>query len=459
MKNRHSFASRTFSHVFASRKTEAAARRARRSGLSLLMGSLFVAAVAGCSGGESTSGAPGGAGSGPGGSNRTSGGGARLAYQSALNLIHSNSLDEAEKELRRAIELNPAMVQAHFELGQLLVRQSYVIVGSGSRDQEKLDEGIVHLKRALEFEPGNDVFAYWVGRAAHIGEDLEMAGEYLDRAIALNPKNGLAHKRKGLLSMDQSELESACGSLETALELLPNDGGLRFQYGNALENIDQPERALAAYEQAIAVDPTLSASYNSLARLRDEAGDNEGAQEALRKFVVWQRWEQELQAAQRKVQRRPDDPQALFFLGEQFFAAERWVEALQWFNRVLSIDKRHAHAHLYCGIARRHIGDLDFSVDHLEEAAFLSPDSLEPKLELIRTCKLADKEDRILEILKQVEEEAPQDAYAYFELGRVCAQLERTEDARRYLERTLELDPTHEGARALLGGLPEAGGQ
>lgn len=388
---------------------------------------------------------------------RSGASGARLAFQSARNFLNTNDLEEAEREFRRAIELDPAYTEAYFELGQLLVRLSYVIVGSGSRDQEKLGEGIANLKKALELEPANAAFAYWVGRAAHIGEDLEAAREYLDMAISLNPENGLAHKRLGLLLMDESELEAACRSFEAAMELLPEDGGLRFQYGNALENISQPEKAMVAYEEATRVDRTMPAPYNSLARLREAAGDSEGAEEALKMYSVWQRWDQDLQAAQRKVQRRPGDAKALLSLGEQYFAAGKFRESLQWFNRVVDLERRNALAHLYCGIARREIGDMNFSVDHLEEAAFLSPDSLEPKIELIRTCKLADKEPRIIELITQVEEEASEDPESLFELGLVCAEIERDDDARRLYEKVAALDPSHSEVRAALQKLGAGG--
>ena len=421
----------------------------------LLLGGLALC-VQGC-GGEG-----GGGGGGAGGGARETAGrsgasGARLAFQSARNFLNTNDLEEAEREFRRAIELDPAYTEAYFELGQLLVRMSYVIVGSGSRDQEKLGEGIANLKKALELEPTNDGFAYWVGRSAHIGEDLAMAREYLDMAISLNPQNGLAHKRLGLLLMDESELEAACASFEAAMELLPQDAGLRFQYGSALENVNEPEKAMAAYEEATRVDRTMPAPYNSLARLREAAGDSEGAEEALKMFTIWQRWDRDLQAAQRKVQRRPSDPKALLILGEQYFAVGKFQESLPWFNRVVNLERRNALAHLYCGIARREIGDLNFSVDHLEEATFLSPESLEPKIELIRTCKLADKEPRILELITQVEEEAKEDPAALFELGLVCAEIERADDARRLYEKVAALDSGHAEVQAALQKL-EAGG-
>ncbi len=432
-----------------------ATSRDRFCGLSLLSAAFLLCAVEGCGGGDGGSAGDTG---GTSGVKRASGGGARLAYQSARNFLDSNDLDEAEKELRRAIELDDDYTEAHFELGQLLVRLSYVIVGSGSRDQEKLDEGIKHLRRAFELDPKNDAFAYWIGRAAHIGEDLATARTFLGQSLALNAKNGLAHKRMGLLLMDESDLEGACSSFETAMELLPEDGGLRFQYGNTLENVDQREKAILAYEAAIEVDPTMPAPYNRLATLREASGDTEGAAEALRQFNIWKRWDQELQAAQKKVQRRPDDPQTLFFLGEQYFAAGKFRESLSWFTRVINLDRRHAHAHLYCGIARRELGDLNFSVDHLEEAAFLSPDSLEPKIELIRTCTRADKTARVEEVIKQIEEEAPDDPFALFELGKICAEVKRTDEAKRLFGRVVELDPTHEEVKLALAKLSGAGG-
>ena len=392
-------------------------------------------------------------------STRSSGGGAKLALATAQNFLEMNDLKQAEKELRRAIDLDASSAEAHFELGQLLMRQSYVVVGSGSRDRAKLTEGVEELKKALELDSTNDAYAYWVGRAAHIAEDLDSARQYLGKAIELNADNGLAHKRLGMVSMDLSELEPACASFRRAKDLLPDDGGVRFQLGNALENLSQPKEALAAYEEAVQVDPTMPESYVPLARLLERTGDAAGAEEAKQNHKIWKRWKQDLQSHQRKVQRRPNDVESLFALGEQYFSAGRHQEALNWFGRVLSNSPRYAHAHQYCGLIYRELGNLEQSCHHLEEAAFLSPDSLEPKLHLILSCKLFGKDKRIQEILTQVEEEAPEDAGAMFQLAQICAEIERAADARKYYARVLELEPAHTEAKSALAQLGGAGGQ
>jgi tetratricopeptide (TPR) repeat protein len=55
-----------------------------------------------------------------------------------------------------------------------------------------------------------------------------------------------------------------------------------------------------------------------------------------------------------------------------------------------------------------------------------------------------------LKMLKRARESGNDDANLLYEMGRLCAKLERTASAILYLERAVELDPSHFGARRAL---------
>jgi tetratricopeptide (TPR) repeat protein len=82
----------------------------------------------------------------------------------------------------------------------------------------------------------------------------------------------------------------------------PDDAGAHFAYGVALDQSDQAEAAVRAYERAAELDPHAAAPRNNLAHLRRQAGDLPGA----------------LQAAQQAYALAPDDAQVLDTLGELY---------------------------------------------------------------------------------------------------------------------------------------------
>jgi tetratricopeptide (TPR) repeat protein/predicted Ser/Thr protein kinase len=117
-------------------------------------------------------------------------------------------LDEAIGPLRRALALNPSLVNAHVWLGSALS-------GLG-----RLDEGLASLRRAVEIEPDNAdahqtlARAYWLTR----GEVPEGIAE-LRTALALNPEAGYTHLQLSMLEALSGHLDTAEAAARQAIDL------------------------------------------------------------------------------------------------------------------------------------------------------------------------------------------------------------------------------------------------
>ena len=206
------------------------------------------------------------------------------------------------------------------------------------------------------------------------------------------------------------------------------------------------------------VDRIRPEPYLALSQILAKQGDSEGSAAAEAEFKRWSNFDRQLSALTQAANQNPKDAKALFKLGEQYFAGEKWNEALEWFQRSIYVDPKNAHAHFYCGILRRKLGDHAAATNHLKEAEFLEPDSLDPKLELIRLYAETSDENGIQEVFKKVETEAAEDPVAMRELGIVCAEVGRAEDARRFLDKAIALDDKDvEAHLALAGFLAKSG--
>lgn len=389
----------------------------------------------------------GGAGAPPAAPSQGAGSAARansalLAYQQGLALQLKGELALAENEFQRAVDLDGGLSEAFFQLGKLRVGLSSRNVGSAARDQETLTRGLEALEKATELEPNNDEYAYWLGRARHLGKDTEGAREALTRATELNPRNAEAWKRLGMVYLDEAELTKARDAFQAAVAIDPPEAGALFQLGQTLELLDDLDGARSAYERSIAQDRTNPGPYGALAKLLAKQGDDDAAAEAERQHAIWKDFDEKLMRRMVAVNQKPDDAPTLRRLAEMYVAAEKWADAAEWCLKAINIDSKDAQAHLYRGLALRHLGEFDSALPHLKEAEFLAPEYIDPKLELLRLYGDMQKKDEFTELLGSVESAASADGQSLLDLGKLCRNYGRTEDAERLLRKASDLGVT-----------------
>jgi protein O-GlcNAc transferase len=399
---------------------------------------------------------------GPGRAEEPGGPGASGA-QNALRIFEGGQMlaaqgdpEGARDEYRRAVQLDPDLAEAHFELGKLLVQMSYVTATAG-RDKGVLAEGIDELQRAAEQRPADADYAYWTGRALSLVDRNEEARQWLERAIELDEEHGQALKRLAMVSAEESDNEAAKDCLRRAMNYLPEDGGVPFQLGNLLETESDFEGARDAYRKAIEIDHTMPGPYLKLAGVLARLGDEDGAAQAEQNFERWDNVDKQLKQRVIAANQKPDDAPTLVAVGEMYFALKKWEDAEAWFSRALTIDPSSAKAHLYRGIVMRHLGEYELAMNHLLEASFFAPDSFEPHLELIRVYVLMEDEAQLTEKLAEVDAELkPEFVEERLVIADVLLEMGRSADAQARYESILETSPENEAAKA---GLARANGE
>jgi TolB-like protein/DNA-binding winged helix-turn-helix (wHTH) protein/Tfp pilus assembly protein PilF len=114
----------------------------------------------------------------------------------------------AERDFRKAIELNPDSPEAHYAYGVYL----WKIRG-------QMGEAVREFRRALELDPFSkflEVELAWSLRAAGESDEAE---ERFRGVVALDPSYGEAHVGMGILHMDQGKVREAVIELEKAVAL------------------------------------------------------------------------------------------------------------------------------------------------------------------------------------------------------------------------------------------------
>jgi adenylate cyclase len=181
----------------------------------------------------------------------------------------------AEREFKRAIELNPNYATAHHWYGN-------VILGPSGR----YDEAIVELNEALRLDPLSPMIS------SNLGDQLLSAGRYREaedqyrNVLETSPDFAYAHSRLGLALLKEARYEEAISEIEESMNLSDRSGvvtpDLIYAFRTAGRG-DDAERLLDELEKKSAREYV---SNVALAMANGAAGKNDRAIEFLRKAAA-----------------------------------------------------------------------------------------------------------------------------------------------------------------------------
>jgi len=161
----------------------------------------------------------------------------------------------------------------------------------------------------------------------------------------------------------------------------------------------------------------------------------------------------------RAARDRPDDPEALYFLGLVLFKLGRHSEAIGPLRR--SADLVPAEdALIKLAMAQGQTGDLAACLATLEEAARKLPGSPGVRAHLGTTLRSLDRVEEALEAYRQALERDPEHVPALWGMGLALGMRERWPEGMAALRRAIVLDPDfppphfHLGVLALAAGEP-----
>jgi adenylate cyclase len=134
---------------------------------------------------------------------------------------HDWDFPAAEREFRRALELNPSQAQGHMWLGLYL--------SIAGRNEEALEEGNL----AIKYDPLSAIYRVMVARLHREARDYDAAEGLLREALALDPTSAFAHSSLGYVYSLSSRHEEAIAEIEKMTAQGGPLWGLGFVYARA----------------------------------------------------------------------------------------------------------------------------------------------------------------------------------------------------------------------------------
>ena len=155
---------------------------------------------------------------------------------------------------RRMSEENPPAKWARLRTG---LAELLHIRGARSEAQALLTEA---LERGADYET-----RLKAGALFRDGERIQEALELFREAAAERPNTPHAHYELGETLLQSGDFASAVGPLTAAAELSEDSAGVQAALGAALHGADRPAEAIAAFRDALRIEPGLPAALGPLA--------------------------------------------------------------------------------------------------------------------------------------------------------------------------------------------------
>lgn len=164
---------------------------------------------------------------------------AQFAYGQLLQ--KQGNITMAAGYYRKAVQLNPEMVEAHLRLGE-------VLVGQGN-----YSEAMSHVAKAVERMPDSAQAHYLYGVCLSQDKKFEEALAEFTKAAELDETLAAAHYYRGKILREQKQdVAGALPELEKAIQMEPENPDYLTDYGVALYDAKQPDRALEMLQKAAA---------------------------------------------------------------------------------------------------------------------------------------------------------------------------------------------------------------
>jgi Tfp pilus assembly protein PilF len=233
--------------------------------------------------------------------------------------------------------------------------------------------------------------------------------------------------------LDQGLEAQAVVAFEQAAQGSPTASVL-YRLGGLLVKSGQAERAAAAFERALALQPDLSEASNDLGTLLAEKGDMEAAIERFRAALTT----------------TPDYPDALNNLGYALLLTGLPAEARELYERALKLQPDFPEALNNLGLILGRQGELDRAEPYFRKALEKRPGYGEAANNLALVMVNRGQKDDAARFLRGFLEKNPEAESTSLTLAKILLSSGRQDEGLQIVERLLERNPTHPVALEIL---------
>ena len=255
--------------------------------------------------------------------------------QTLINALNNGQLAQTEQLAKSLISKHPDTFILHHVLSLAL------------DGQQKYAEAVASYRNALKLQPNTPDLLFNLGIALSNLNRFDEAETAYRQAIRLNPNFFEAYGNLGTVLQRQGKLGEAITCYQHGLKINPQDARGYFNLGTALRDEGLLDDAVASYQQAIRLFPNYTDAYNNLGETLRDRGDMD---DAVRNYQV-------------ALTLNPNHPGANYNMGEFLYLAQRFDEAVAYFERS-QLDDWQARS-MYCLYKAERFDDFKTNLDEI----------------------------------------------------------------------------------------------
>src|SRR3954447_11072228 len=403
-----------------------------------------------------------------------------------------SDVDQAIRELEKAISIDPTLIKAQFNLAEAYgnspshgtpkqieqlrkiisiapdFARAHLALGKAMLHEAKVSDAIVELRDATRLDPTSGEAHYQLGLAlARSGQQQEGAAEVkkgreLSGADERN-QNAELDISEGRATLQKGELQEAEAKFRHAIKLQANSSVAQHFLGLVLEKEGDTTSALAAYQRAVELNPGDLNSRQSVIRLdppktsaqvpagadfatsRPSAEDDSAKVAEFENYIRGSKYVEVEALLAAYVKDHPASSWGWYALGYTQFAQKKIGESIRSLAQSLSLNVKNADAHKILGRDLMIIGRFDAAQTEYEQAIRYAPNSSESHYDL---GKLFSLQDNWLAARKQFEDAIsldPDYIEAIDSLGFAQEALGNDADAVQSYQKAIALNEQHRG--------------
>ena len=309
--------------------------------------------------------------------------------------LHERSLDRAENEFKKAIELNPYEADAHLGASRVsLERGKYELAATqvekalllnpripGGRLQRgvalwklgRLDEAITELEAAHVADPKVTQVVVTLGAVKFDKGDLAGALGHLNSALVAEPGHPDANFYLAKLKNAKNEQTQAIEAMKKAVDANSKNPLYLYWFGRILSDAHKGDDAIAELKLALEVEPKYADVLETLGKIYFDRNDFKKAVEFYQKeleadparLVVraligdaqmkMEDWNGAIASYMQALDADPDLKQAFSKLGQAYYEKKQYPRSVEWYRKAVTSEPENAEAWRSLGFAMQEI--------------------------------------------------------------------------------------------------------